>query len=67
MTTVRELISELEKMPQDLVVLLNNNIEGNSINVFFKDITVEEQEMPFPASEPRTKEKFILLNQGGII
>jgi len=67
MTTVKELISELEKMPKDMVVLLNNNTSDNSVSVFFNKIKVEQQEMNFPAGEPNIKEKFILLNQGGII
>lgn len=67
MTTVKELISKLEKMPEDLVVLLNNNSENNNISVFFTEINVEEHKMTFPTSEPRTKQKFVLLNQGGMI
>lgn len=67
MTTVKELISELEKMPKDMVVLLNNNTSDNSVSVYFNKIKVEQQEMKFPAGEPNVKEKFILLNQGGII
>ncbi|CAG2531822.1 hypothetical protein MAR621_02351 [Maribacter dokdonensis] len=67
MTTVKELISELEKMPKDMVVLLNNNTSDNSVSVFFSKINVEQQEMSFPTGESNVKEKFILLNQGGII
>lgn len=67
MTTVKELISELEKMPKDMVVLLNNNTSNNSVSVFFSKIKVEQQEISFPAGEQNVKEKFILLNQGGII
>lgn len=67
MTTVKELISELEKMPKDMVVLLNNNTSDNSVSVYFNKIKVEQQEMKFPAGELNVKEKFILLNQGGII
>jgi len=67
MTTVEELISELEKMPKDMVVLLNNNTSDNSVSVYFSKIKVEKQEMSFPTGEPNVKEKFILLNQGGII
>ena len=67
MTTVKELISELKKMPKDMVVLLNNNTSDNSVSVYFNKIKVEQQEMSFPAGEPNVKEKFILLNQGGII
>lgn len=67
MTTVKELISELEKMPKDMVVLLNNNTNDNSVSVYFNKIKVEQQEMSFPTGKPNVKEKFILLNQGGII
>ncbi|WP_286813096.1 MULTISPECIES: hypothetical protein [unclassified Maribacter] len=67
MTTVKELISELEKMPKDMVVLLNNNTSDNSVSVFFSKINVEQQEMSFPTGESNVKEKIILLNQGGII
>ena len=67
MTTVKELISELEKMPKDMVVLLNNNTSDNSVSVFFSKINVEQQEMSFPTGESNVKEKIILLNQGVII
>lgn len=66
MTTVRELINELEKMPDDYVVLMNNNTSSSSVSVFFKDINVEEKQMVLPFGEANTKQRFVLLNQGEI-
>lgn len=67
MTTVKELIRELEKMPKDLIVLLNNNTENDDVSVYFINIKVEEHKINFPTSESKSKQKFILLNQGGMI
>lgn len=66
MTTVADLIKELEKMPKEQYVLLNNNTKNSDVSVFFSDIKVETGEIPFPGG-PAEKQQFILLNQGGII
>ncbi len=65
MTTVKELIKDLEKMPQDQYVLLNNNTDNYSISVFFTEIKVDGREMQFPGGDK--KQKFVLLDQGAII
>ncbi|WP_025741923.1 hypothetical protein [Aquimarina pacifica] len=64
MTTVEQLIKELEKMPRDHYVLLNNNTSNSDVSVYFKEIRVKEKEMISPFSEK--KQKYILLNQGAI-
>lgn len=38
--TVKELIEELQKLPQDVVVLLSSDEEGNSFNPFSGDFTL---------------------------
>lgn len=64
MTTVKELICELEKMPEDLVVLINNNTEDDKVSVFFTEIKVEKHKITFPTNNEN--KDFILLNQGCI-
>lgn len=66
MTTVKDLINELEKMPKEMEVLLNFNKDSNIMKVHFDNIYVEKHEFKTPWNN-NEKTEYVVLNQVPII
>lgn len=65
MTTVKELIEELSKMPNDLPVTLNL-YRGNEVihyNFGMSPVHIEKKTFGSPYSKPGEKQEFVILNQ----